>query len=126
MRDERETTDKNPQSWAAWKYEADQLRAELSEVKAELAEAQSLIKFLNEHCDAAWDLVDADADQLERIKQLVYPKELAALRQQAGEPTSEIVDSQCPVCGYYCLGNGGVGCIDKPAMLATMQKGIEK
>lgn len=23
-------------------------------------------------------------------------------------------DLQCPVCGYYCLGSGGVGCIDKP------------
>lgn len=22
-------------------------------------------------------------------------------------------DSYCPVCGYYCLGNGGFGCIDK-------------
>jgi len=21
---------------------------------------------------------------------------------------------QCPVCGYYCSGNGGRGCIDKP------------
>ena len=21
---------------------------------------------------------------------------------------------QCPVCGYYCLGKGGYGCIDKP------------
>ncbi|MCK5161655.1 MAG: hypothetical protein KAQ99_08795 [Candidatus Aureabacteria bacterium] len=20
----------------------------------------------------------------------------------------------CPVCGYYCLGKGGIGCIDKP------------
>lgn len=20
----------------------------------------------------------------------------------------------CPVCGYYCRGNGGMGCIDKP------------
>lgn len=20
----------------------------------------------------------------------------------------------CPVCGYYCLGDGGFGCIDKP------------
>jgi len=20
----------------------------------------------------------------------------------------------CPVCGYYCNGNGGIGCIDKP------------
>lgn len=22
----------------------------------------------------------------------------------------------CPVCGYYCLGNGGIGCIDKKGM----------
>ena len=24
----------------------------------------------------------------------------------------------CPTCGYYCTGNGGVGCIDKPGFLA--------
>lgn len=29
------------------------------------------------------------------------------------------MDIQCPVCGYYCLGKGGIGCIDKP----NMQKG---
>lgn len=23
-------------------------------------------------------------------------------------------DAKCPVCGYYCLGKGGVGCINKP------------
>lgn len=23
-------------------------------------------------------------------------------------------DLQCPICGYYCLGKGGLGCIDKP------------
>jgi hypothetical protein len=23
-------------------------------------------------------------------------------------------EESCPVCGYYCLGNGGMGCIDKP------------
>jgi len=28
--------------------------------------------------------------------------------------------AQCPVCGYYCLGNGGEGCIDKPSMLAKL------
>jgi len=22
----------------------------------------------------------------------------------------------CPVCGYYCTGRGGIGCIDKPAL----------
>jgi len=26
-------------------------------------------------------------------------------------------DEFCPVCGYYCLGNGGVGCINKSSML---------
>ena len=25
-------------------------------------------------------------------------------------------DIQCPTCGYYCLGNGGKGCIDKPGL----------
>ncbi len=22
----------------------------------------------------------------------------------------------CPICGYYCLGKGGIGCIDKPKL----------
>ena len=26
-------------------------------------------------------------------------------------------DYICPVCGYYCLGKGGVGCIDKPSLV---------
>ena len=25
-------------------------------------------------------------------------------------------DIVCPVCGYYCLGKGGQGCIDKPSL----------
>lgn len=25
-------------------------------------------------------------------------------------------DEICPVCGYYCLGKGGCGCIDKPTL----------
>ncbi|MBU1941443.1 MAG: hypothetical protein KKC68_06670 [Candidatus Thermoplasmatota archaeon] len=25
-------------------------------------------------------------------------------------------DVMCPVCGFNCLGNGGIGCIDKPAL----------
>ena len=32
-------------------------------------------------------------------------------------------DEQCPVCGYYCLGKGGVGCIDKPSLV---EKGINR
>jgi len=30
---------------------------------------------------------------------------------------NNINDISCPVCGYYCLGKGGYGCIDKPSML---------
>lgn len=29
----------------------------------------------------------------------------------SGFPASEL---NCPVCGYYCTGKGGHGCIDKP------------
>lgn len=29
--------------------------------------------------------------------------------------TSEVY---CPVCGYYCLGRGGMECIDKPMIIA--------
>lgn len=31
-------------------------------------------------------------------------------------------DLQCPVCGYYCLGRGGHGCIDKPTIFELEQK----
>jgi hypothetical protein len=30
------------------------------------------------------------------------------------KPATEI---QCPACGYYCLGKGGFGCIDKPTLV---------
>ena len=33
----------------------------------------------------------------------------------------------CPVCGYYCLGKGGVGCIDKPKLCGVPLKlGVNK
>lgn len=28
-----------------------------------------------------------------------------------------IKEDYCAVCGYYCLGNGGFGCIDKPTLI---------
>jgi len=40
----------------------------------------------------------------------------------AAEPEAEPVrnnafdDEICPVCGYYCNGKGGFGCIDKPVL----------
>jgi len=30
-------------------------------------------------------------------------------------PASETL---CPVCGYYCSGKGGIGCIDKPSLIS--------
>ena len=37
----------------------------------------------------------------------------------SSQPThpADAENVQCPVCGYYCLGKGGHGCIDKPGML---------
>ena len=29
---------------------------------------------------------------------------------------------QCPVCGYFCLGKGGYGCIDKPSLVDFEEK----
>ncbi len=37
-------------------------------------------------------------------------------------------DILCPVCGYYCLGNGGFGCIDKISLVKEQEisKEIDK
>jgi hypothetical protein len=32
----------------------------------------------------------------------------------------------CPVCGYYCLGKGGIYCIDKPSLVDSYPKSLEK
>lgn len=34
----------------------------------------------------------------------------------------EAENIQCPVCGFYCLGKGGDGCIDKPSILAAKKE----
>jgi len=31
----------------------------------------------------------------------------------------------CPTCGYYCLGKGGLGCIDKPTLTSETNKDLE-
>ena len=31
----------------------------------------------------------------------------------------DYLNEQCPVCGYYCLGKGGIGCIDKPFLVKS-------
>ena len=33
------------------------------------------------------------------------------------EPRQPEEKQQCPTCGYYCLGKGGLGCINKPQYL---------
>ena len=39
----------------------------------------------------------------------------------AGHTDNKLSDTEenisCPVCGYYCLGKGGFGCIDKPTLV---------
>jgi len=38
-------------------------------------------------------------------------------RLSAPEPKEKkYTEESCPVCGYYCLGKGGVNCIDKPKL----------
>ena len=33
-----------------------------------------------------------------------------------------VEDIHCPVCGYYCLGKGGVFCIDKKGLFEATRK----
>ena len=33
---------------------------------------------------------------------------------------------QCPVCGFYCLGNGGFFCIDKPKLCGLADDSLFK
>lgn len=32
---------------------------------------------------------------------------------------TKVEDIICPVCGYYCLGRGGFGCIDKLSLFES-------
>ena len=46
-------------------------------------------------------------------------KAIEALRARLAQPEPEAkkyTEAICPVCGYYCLGKGGVNCIDKPKL----------
>lgn len=37
---------------------------------------------------------------------------------EAGYSETDVENLICPVCGYYCLGKGGIGCIDKAGLFA--------
>lgn len=45
---------------------------------------------------------------VERVRQFV----VAYITHKSQDPAN----IHCPVCGYYCLGKGGIGCIDKPSL----------
>ena len=36
------------------------------------------------------------------------------------------LDLVCPVCGYYCFGNGGNSCIDKSTLIMEEARWKEK
>ena len=43
--------------------------------------------------------------------------EIILAKLSAPEPEEKkYTEESCPVCGYYCLGKGGVNCIDKPKL----------
>ena len=39
---------------------------------------------------------------------------------------NEIKEDICPVCGYYCLGKGNFGCIDKIGLLRRLCEQADK
>lgn len=42
--------------------------------------------------------------------------------EEAIDKVVSVGKSSCPVCGYYCLGNGGQGCVDKKAQFEAAQR----
>lgn len=38
----------------------------------------------------------------------------------------DLRDLTCPVCGWFCIGHGGLGCIDKPKVVAGLTELKEK
>lgn len=44
--------------------------------------------------------------------------------QMAQDHTERPEDLHCPVCGYYCIGKGGVGCIDKPKLVEPAARNV--
>ena len=39
-----------------------------------------------------------------------------------GAKPEDAEDIVCPICGYYCLGEGGMLCIDKPQIVEEQNK----
>ena len=66
----------------------------------------------NTHHQKIWDRAsEAYTDQA------IPAAETLRARLSAFEPEKKkYTEESCPVCGYYCLGKGGVKCIDKPKL----------
>jgi len=53
--------------------------------------------------------------------QIIAENVALRLRRLILEELKDAENMFCPVCGYYCLGKGGHGCIDKPSYLEILQ-----
>jgi len=51
---------------------------------------------------------------IRRAKQRKYLSRIGLFKRTKNLVSPE--NEQCPTCGYYCLGKGGKGCIDKPTL----------
>lgn len=86
--------------------------------------------------DAVWEInkimpLMSDAEQFpvsrKNINNLIQARLNHDIARQAFKQAGEHAeDIQCPVCGYYCLGKGGYGCIDKPKLVFTKECCHEK
>ncbi|HUS88157.1 MAG TPA: hypothetical protein VMW91_02110 [Desulfosporosinus sp.] len=84
-----------------------------------------------------WETITEKDEQIERLTKGI--KDIVKLIESEGEVSKWKIlnwllhimktgqgneELHCPVCGYYCLGKGGMGCIDKPSLVAAKpQKG---
>jgi len=89
------------------------------------------------YIDSLEDIIQQQAEQIERLTKGI--KDIVKLIESEGEVSKWKIlnwllhimktgqgneELHCPVCGYYCLGKGGMGCIDKPSLVAAQpQKG---
>jgi len=81
----------------------------------------NILNALRDVLDCFWDMSPLEYAKSRGLPYMsdeegenVLAKARAATQQTHPEDAE---NAQCPVCGYYCLGKGGHGCIDKPGML---------
>lgn len=93
---------------------------------------------LEQAAQLALDALEDIGDEFGFTSKRTVPKRAAAIKnlrealsekQSITKLTTErntyFDEIDCPVCGYYCLGKGGSGCIDKPT-LCGLNKSIDQ